>query len=188
MSRARSDDRRGAILAAATRLIASDGLGAATAAIAKEAGVSNGSLFTYFETKADLLNELYVELKAESAAATMEGLPTGNDVREQLRHAHSSWLHWAASCPEKRRALAHLGVSDDVTAESRGTARKAMAGMAELLDRSRKSGVLRDAPLGVVAAMMTALAETTIDFMIAEPGDADSHCATGFEAMWRMLA
>ena len=30
------------------------GLGAPTATIAKEAGVSNGSLFTYFETKADL--------------------------------------------------------------------------------------------------------------------------------------
>ena len=27
--------------------------------IAKEAGVSNGLLFAYFETKADLLNRLY---------------------------------------------------------------------------------------------------------------------------------
>ena len=35
------------------------------ALIAKEAEVSNGLLFTYFETKVVLLNELYVELKTE---------------------------------------------------------------------------------------------------------------------------
>jgi AcrR family transcriptional regulator len=39
-------------MSAAIRVIASEGLGAPTATIAKEAGVSNGSLFTYFETKA----------------------------------------------------------------------------------------------------------------------------------------
>jgi hypothetical protein len=57
MARSKSDDRRSAIMSAAIRVIASQGLGAATATIAKEAGVSNGSLFTYFETKADLLND-----------------------------------------------------------------------------------------------------------------------------------
>ena len=36
---------------ATVRVIASQGLGAPTAMIAKQAGVSNGSLFTYFETK-----------------------------------------------------------------------------------------------------------------------------------------
>ena len=56
MARPKSDDKRDAILAAATRVIAAQGLSAPTAAIAKEAGVSNGSLFTYFETKADLLS------------------------------------------------------------------------------------------------------------------------------------
>ena len=68
-------------MSAAIRVIASQGLGAPTATIAKEAGVSNGSLFTYFETKADLLNHLYVELKAEMAAAAMDGLPTEGDIR-----------------------------------------------------------------------------------------------------------
>ncbi len=55
MARPKSDDKRSAIVSAAIRVIAGQGLGAATATIAKEAGVSNGSLFTYFETKADLL-------------------------------------------------------------------------------------------------------------------------------------
>jgi hypothetical protein len=32
------------------------------------------------------------------------------------------------------------------------------------------------------------MADTTIDFMIREPAQADSHCAAAFNAMWRMIA
>jgi AcrR family transcriptional regulator len=61
-------------MAAATRTIVTHGLSAPTATIAQEAGVSNGSLFTYFETKADMSNQLYLELKAGMASAALEGL------------------------------------------------------------------------------------------------------------------
>lgn len=50
MSRPRSDEKRKALLEAATRIIVTQGLSAPTADIVKEAGVANGSLFTYFET------------------------------------------------------------------------------------------------------------------------------------------
>jgi AcrR family transcriptional regulator len=174
-------------MAAAIRVIAAEGLGAATATIAKEAGVSNGSLFTYFETKADLLNELYVELKTEIAAAAFDGLPTESDIRKQLFHTWSHWLRWATSCPEKRRTLAHLDVSDDITPESRQTAKQTMAGIATLLTRSRENGPMRDVPKAFVIALMSGLADTTIDFMIRDPANAKKHCRTAFDAMWRML-
>jgi AcrR family transcriptional regulator len=172
---------------AAIRVIASEGLAAATAAIAKEAGVSNGSLFTYFEKKADLLNQLYIELKAEMAAVALDGLPAGSDDRGQVFHMWSHWLRWAVSCPEKRRTLVHLDVSDDITPESRQIARQMMTGIAKLLERSRENGPMRDAPLGFVVALMSAMAEATTDFMIHDPANADKHCMTAFDAMWRML-
>jgi AcrR family transcriptional regulator len=175
-------------MSAATRVIAAQGLGAPTATIAKEAGVSNGSLFTYFPTKPDLLNQLYVELKTEMAAVALDGLPTEGDPREQMLHVWTHWLRWATSCPEKRRTLAHLGVSDDITLESHQTADRAMAGVAKLLERSRENGPMRDAPLGFVAALMSALAEATIDFMIREPANADKHGVAGFQALWRIVA
>jgi AcrR family transcriptional regulator len=175
-------------MSAATHVIASEGLSAATAAIAKEAGVSNGSLFTYFGTKADLLNQLYLELKSEMAAAALSGLPAESSVREQMLHVWSHWLRWATSCPEKRRTLAHLSVSDDITPETQKMARRAMVGIAALLERSRENGPLRNAPLVFVSALMSAMADTTMDFMIGDPPNADRHCMTAFEAMWRMLA
>ena len=174
-------------MTAAIRIIASQGLGAPTALIAKEAGVSNGSLFTYFATKPDLLNHLYVALKTESAGAALGGLPTRSDLREQMRHMWIRWLHWAIIHPDKRRTLVHLGVSEDVTAESHRAGSHAFAGVAELLERSRAGGPMRDAPIGLVAALMTGVAEAAMDVMARDPANADAHCAEAFDAMWRMI-
>src|SRR5258708_25504473 len=104
MPRPRSEDRRNAILSAGARVIASQGLAAPTAAIAKEAGVSNGSLFVYFDTKAALLNELYVALKTEMTAAATAGLDAGGEPREQAPHMGTQGLHAATSHPENARA------------------------------------------------------------------------------------
>src|ERR1700723_2195976 len=117
MSRPKSDEKRNAILEAATRVIVTQGLSAPTAGIAKEAGVANGSLFTYFETKKDLFNALYLELKDEVASAAMKGLPGDADIRKQFFHVWKNWTNWAIAYPEKRRALAQLGVSDEITPE-----------------------------------------------------------------------
>jgi AcrR family transcriptional regulator len=188
MPRPRSDDKRAAIMSAAARVIASAGLGAATAVIAKEAGVSNGSLFTYFDTKADLLNQLYLELKTDMAAAALGGLPAGGDAREQMLRMWSGWLRWATACPENRRALAQLEVSDEITAATHQAASQAMTGIAGIMQRSRQDGPMRDAPLAFVAALASALADTTIDFIIRDPDNADAHGRTGFDALWRMIA
>lgn len=187
MARPRSEDKRDAIVAAAIEVIAAQGLSAPTATIAKAAGVATGSLFLYFQTKADLLNAVYVALKSEMAVAVLDGVHARDDVREQLFLAWSNWLQWATSFPKKRRALAHLGVSDEVTPQSRQTGHQAMAGAAEILERSRSGGPMRDAPLGFVAALMNALAEATIDFIISDPAHADRHRIAGFDAMWRMF-
>src|ERR1700721_2365009 len=90
MPRQKSDEKRAAILEAATRVIVMQGLSAPTMVIAKEAGVANGSLFTYFATKTDLFNQLYLELKMEMASGAMT-LPVDAEVRAQFFHLWKKW-------------------------------------------------------------------------------------------------
>lgn len=187
MPRPRSDDKRAAITAAATRIIAVQGLSAATAAIAKEAGVSNGSLFTYFDTKADLLNQLYLELKTEMGTAAGGG-PDQGDVRGQLCRMWTGWVRWATDHPEKRRALAQLGVSDEITPATHRAASGEMASAAAVLERGRAQGSMRDEPLAFVLTLATALADATIDYVLRDPENAEAHSRAGFDALWRMLA
>jgi AcrR family transcriptional regulator len=188
MSRPKDEDKRNAIMAAATRVIVARGLSAPTAMIAQEAGVANGSLFTYFETKTELFNQLYLELKTGMASAALEGLPTKAGLREQLSHVWSNWTVWAVSNQDKRRALAQLAVSDEITPASRVAGHEAMAAIGDLLQRIRAEGPLRDAPMGLVVAMMNSLADATMDFILQDPTKADEHSKVGFEALWRVLA
>jgi AcrR family transcriptional regulator len=187
MARPKSEDKRDALMAAATRVIAAQGLSAPTAVIAREAGVSNGSLFTYFETKAALFNQLYLELTTGMATASLEGLPVKAPLREQFSRMWSNWMRWATSNPDKRRALALLDVSDDIAQETRAASHQAMAEVAGMLELARARGPMRDAPMGFVLAIMNSLAETTMDFMVKDPANAGEHCTVGFDALCRML-
>src|SRR6204780_5658046 len=99
VTRPKSDEKRTAILEAATRVIVMQGLSAPTMVIAQEAGVANGSLFTYFATKTDLFNQLYLELKMEMASGAIN-LPVEAEVREQFSQLWKKWMNWAISNPE----------------------------------------------------------------------------------------
>jgi len=187
MARPLNEHKRAAILAAATQLVAEQGLGAATAQIAKAAGVPHGSVFTYFGTKAELLNALYLELKTELTGIVLEALPSGGDLRAQLRHIWESWTHWGVATPSKRRALAQLGVSDQVGALTRKAGYEAAQPALDIIWRISAEGSLRNAPRPYVAALVEAMATTTMDAMSDDPEHAASICADGFEALWRLL-
>ena len=94
MARPKSEDKRNAILDAATRLFAERGLTAApTSEISKQAGVAEGTLFTYFMTKDDLINALYREIKLELADAMMSDFPRRKNVRTRLQHGWDCYVN-----------------------------------------------------------------------------------------------
>jgi AcrR family transcriptional regulator len=188
MPRPKDDYKRKAIMEAAIRVIAAQGLGAPTMKIAQEAGVANGSLFTYFDTKADLFNQLYLELKAAMASAALEGLPVEADLRKRMFHVWSNWMEWAVSNPERRRVLAQLGVSDEVTPATRAAGHKTMRGIAQMMQEMRDNGPMHNAPMPFVGTIINALAEATMDFMIQDPVKAKKHCRAGFDILWRAVA
>jgi AcrR family transcriptional regulator len=95
VARPKSEDKRNAILDAATRLFAERGLAAApTSEISNWAGVAEGTLFTYFRTKDDLINSLYREIKLELADAMMSDFPRKKNVRTRLRHVWDRHVKW----------------------------------------------------------------------------------------------
>ena len=81
MARPKSEDKRNGILDAATHVFAERGLTAApTSEISEQAGVAEGTLFTYFNTKDGLINALCREIKLELADAMMSDFPRKKKV------------------------------------------------------------------------------------------------------------
>src|ERR1700727_2297883 len=108
MARPLSEDKRTAILEAATEAVATLGVSAPTAKIANGAGVAEGTLFTYFANKDELLNRLYLELKMDLRDAMMAGYPAGKSLIDRNRHVWDRYIDWGSAHPLKRRAMRQL--------------------------------------------------------------------------------
>jgi AcrR family transcriptional regulator len=186
MARRLDPDKRKAILAAAAEMVAASGLGAPTSAIAKSAGVAEGTLFTYFPTKDTLLNELFLELKRELQRSTSNPHPSGPLV-ERARHFWDRYVAWGMSFPTKRRALRQLAVSENVTWANRIAGRAMFAEIDEVLEEARAGGCLKALPVHFAGAIMITLAETTIDAIEREPGRRRALTRGGFHAFWNAI-
>jgi AcrR family transcriptional regulator len=189
MARPKSDDKRLAILDAAIKLFADRGPGATpTAAISIAARIAEGTLFTYFATKEDLVNEVYRLLKREVAVSLAVAYPTAADARLRFRHVWDRYIEWGVSHPDKFRVLEQLEASDSITEESRHLG---MAALKEI-ERVAKDGIrkkrIRNTSLPYLAAVMTTLAETTITFVAGNRQSRVDYSNAGFEIFWAGIA
>jgi AcrR family transcriptional regulator len=189
MARPKSDDKRLAILDASIKLFADRGPACTpTAAISVAARVAEGTLFTYFATKEDLVNEVYRMLKREVAVSLAAAYPTAADARLRFRHVWDRYIEWGVSHPEKFRVLEQLEASDSITEESR------QLGMTALkeIERVAKDGIrkkrIRNTSLPYLAAVMTTLAETTISFIAGNQHSRVDYSSAGFEIFWAGIA
>ncbi|UNK49803.1 TetR/AcrR family transcriptional regulator [Lysobacter sp. S4-A87] len=188
MARPRSEDKRNALLAAAIEVFAEDGINAPTARIAKVAGVAEGTLFTYFSNKDELLNHLYLEIKRELREAMLSTYPRAADIKQRARHVWRTYVDWGLVNVDKRKVVAQLVVSDRITEDTRTVASAGFADFHSMLQESMAKGQLREHPPTYTGAILVALAETTMDFMLKEPDAAEQYRTAGFEAFWRAVA
>lgn len=189
MARPRSPDKHEAILAAAARALAEDGATATTARIARLAGVAEGTVFTYFETKDALLNALYLSLKADMREAMMTGFPEHAPVEQAVRHAWNGYVSWGVANPDGRRALQQLGVSGRIDDAHRAAGAEGFGGISTLLrEQIAASGALnRDEAHAFCAALFTSIAETAMESIARDPARADAYREAGFRALWAVL-
>ncbi len=189
MARPKSPEKRDAILNAAAEEIADAGLGVATARIARRAGIAEGTLFTYFPTKDDLLNALYLELKKEGYLHIDQGFPLKGSLEQRTHHVWSSYIAWVIDSPAKRRTMAQLTVSEVITAETRAEASAGRVEVERMLSELTERTTLRNLPKGFAAVLMLSMQEATLDFISKAPTKAKKQqlIEAGFAAFWRAI-
>jgi AcrR family transcriptional regulator len=187
MARIKSPEKRSAILEAAVQEIAENGLAAATAKIAKRAGLASGTLFTYFANKEELLNELYLELKLEVYSRLNTNFPCKANLERRARHVWGSFLDWAIEFPEKRKVSMQLNVSDVITLETRARAADERGAIDTILAELEGRSSLLGLPAGFAAGAMAAFQETTMDFIAREPKRREELVERAFQLFWRAV-
>jgi AcrR family transcriptional regulator len=188
MIRPLSDDKRAAILEAAAEAVAMLGLAAPTAKIAKGAGVAEGTLFVYFANKDELLNRLYLELKTDLRRAMMTGYPTNKSLVDRMRHVWERLIGWGSAHPLKRKAMRQLAVSERITEQSKKLVGDAFGEIDDLMRECAAGGAMRRQPPSFASAIMSAIADTTMEFVAREPEQAKRYTKAGFDAFWSGVA
>ena len=188
MARPRSEDKRNAILSAAMNVIAEQGESAPTSRIAKLAGVAEGTLFTYFSTKDELLNHLYLHLKAELRDAIVKDYPWAESLKNQSHHAWVAYVDWGFREKKKRKVLSQLSTSDRISAHCKEQGMQTFADIGATIHDGIAKGLLRNYPIVFLLAILGSLADITIDFMTREPDQAEQYCNSGYEAFWNAIS
>ncbi len=166
--------------------IAQAGLGASTAKMAKGASLAEGTLFTYFATKNDLLNELYVELKGEVYRRINAHFPHEAELQQRARHIWIETLHWAIERPDERKVSLQLNISDLVTPATRERIGSQSGAVAQAMSEVAKRGVFKDLPPGFASSAIGAMQDAVIDTIARKPRQRSLLIEKGFEAFWRM--
>ena len=135
--RADAAGNRARIIAAAREAIANTGE-VKLNAIARQAGVGQGTLYRHFPTRDDLLSEVYREDVAELVAAAPALL-----ARHEPLTALARWLDRVADYAQLKRgvfAAVEAAVSQDLAAHSLGPIGEAVT---TLLDAGKADGTIR---------------------------------------------
>jgi AcrR family transcriptional regulator len=187
MARPRSEDRRASLLDAATRVFAGHGLSAPTSLISKTAEVSEGSFFTYFKTKDELINALYREIRLDLAAAVMNGFPRKASIRHRLEHVWMRYVSWGAANPVARKALKHVSMSNVITPAVRDEGGVLFAEVERLQQDAVEQRRLQHLPPVMASQALKALAEMTMDLIERQPEQAEQFKSSGFQMLWGAL-
>jgi AcrR family transcriptional regulator len=186
LARPKSDSKRRAILESSMDLFADRGIGhTPTSAISAAAGVAEGTLFTYFKTKDELLNELYRELRKEMDQEMLD-YPFSADAYIRLRYVWDRYLNLAMRYPKRLKVLQQLRASGRLLkdAEAPNTA------IMELLHTTKeaaKTGGVHSASAEFLVLLFRAQAEATVEFIGAHRDMEVESRELGFKLVWRGL-
>jgi len=188
MARPLSEEKRHSLLASALTAVATSGIAASTLSIAKKAGVAEGTLFTYFPTKDDLLNQLYLELKSDLVSHLTAGLMSDTDIMVQFHHLWTRYIDWGMSSPHKHEALRQLEVSHKITGATEQATHAMSHELQILVERGFETGVLRKQPVMFLWGVIQGIAGLVLQTAAGDMRKARECEDLGWETLWGAIA
>lgn len=156
------NERQTQIAEAAIHLFLKEGVGVSTAAVAKAAKVSNGTLFNAFPTKQDLIDGIYLSTKRSffEATALNEGETLDRSSVLRLWKAH---LKWARNAPHHHK-IKRLLLESGLASQSAQAEANAMASPhAEWLGKAHSNGLIRGPNVAFIGELVFFHIDLVID-------------------------
>ncbi len=180
------EDKRTAILKATLNLISEHGFHATPMSlIAQEAGVGAGTIYRYFDSKETMIDELFLQLKADFCRQMMVGVGEGDQTREVFRKV---WLNIFSYCihnPAEMVFMEHYHNSPFLTPEVETQMQQMLAPLVKVFKTAISRGEVKDIPFEMLTAFIydVTVAHAKRHISGVMPMD-DSRIETALQACW----
>ena len=151
--------KRAAILEATLALISEHGFhGTAMSMIAEKADVGAGTIYRYFDSKEDLITQLYLEIKREKGEAFLEGYAEDLSLRERFRTLWRNMLHYYIDHPQELTFMEQFDNSPYMNAEVKAAFSEQYEPLMRFFHCAYEEGVFKEMPLAMLSAFTAELA------------------------------
>jgi len=155
MARQKSEEKYDAIMEATLELANAEGFhGISMAKIAKAAGVAPASIYTYFENKEAILNQLYQDLKEVVARDLLKGLKPYMETKQGFaliwRNLYDSIIHYG----REYAFLEQFSNSPYITQLSKEEGMRQFKPMTDFFTRAMGKGDVRNMPVDLVLSFI----------------------------------
>lgn len=158
------------IFSSALDLFTSKGFhGTPTSEIAKRAGVANGTLFHYFKTKEDLINNLYLHVKNELVEESVTGIDRIESLKLKMEYLWSKTIQWAMSYPEKIFFIQQYMYSPYITSNTQEEVDNIKEVYVNLIQDGIENGEIKNVPVELVYIMATQQLYGMIQYLLRNP-------------------
>ena len=141
----KSIDKRTALLKATLSLVNNGGIQSASMAkVAKIANVSPATIYLFFESKQDLVNQLYLDVKGSFAEAAFSQYESDDEVKKSFEKI---WIAMAAFKLENKEEASFLSQCDNtpmIDEETRQEGLKYLTPLFDLWSKGIKEGIIKD--------------------------------------------
>jgi len=156
MKRPTHDTIKDRIRAGLVRVVARRGIGATSVgAVAKEAGVSAGTIYLHFEGKTDLLQKVYLQIKSEFHAI-MVAAKVETDSKAMIHRMWRDMFAYATAHPFDFLFIEYAGAAQVLTDDQAAHVADFQIEIAAMLQRAVDDRTLAPLPVTVITTLLVA--------------------------------
>lgn len=182
-------DSKEKILKAALTLFIREGFhGTSTAKIAKEAGISNGTLFHHFKTKEDLINRLYISIKEDYKKYLLGYMEPQETIKGKIKQLWHTCVNWNLENKDGATFFAMFANSPYIDKLSKEEASRNFSFISELFNEAVNAEVLIDANPNLMISSFHGSVKAFASFISNNPENLEDHLDVAFKMWWRSVA
>ena len=144
-------DKKQAVLNATLKLVSQYGFhGTAISKVAKEAKVSTGIIYHYFESKDELIDELYSSIKNNMAQAMMQNFDTNQPIVSQIQQFIHDVIRYTVWHPNESAFIEQYDRSPYQHKEIDTKVSHYYHSIITCFEQAKKERIIKDLPISVI--------------------------------------